>query len=271
MRKERKILLFVLLMMLPSCIMAQCGIKNTAFTSGESLSYNLYFNWKFVWVKAGTASMNVSQETYNSQKAYCTKLQLQSNKKADGMFQIRDTLCCYTTTDIAPLYYRKGAREGKRYNIDEVRYTYPGSGCKLKLSRTHTDGTKDTKEKSETECAYDMLSIFMRSRNLDFSSWSVGKTLDFTLADGKNTRPGRLKYGGKKTIKADSGVKYQCLELLYMQLSDDGKWKDLARFYVTQDANHVPIRLDLFLKFGMAKAFLTSMSGVKNEVTSTVK
>ncbi|MCD8210158.1 MAG: DUF3108 domain-containing protein, partial [Prevotella sp.] len=53
--------------------------------------------------------------------------------------------------------------------------------------------------------------------------------------------------------------------------SDDGKWKDLARFYVTQDANHVPIRLDLFLKFGMAKAFLTSMSGVKNEVTSTVK
>ena len=31
---------------------AQCGIENTAFKSGEYLSYDLYFNWKFVWVKA---------------------------------------------------------------------------------------------------------------------------------------------------------------------------------------------------------------------------
>ena len=37
---------------------AQCGIENTAFKSGEYLSYDLYFNWKFVWVKVGTASMS---------------------------------------------------------------------------------------------------------------------------------------------------------------------------------------------------------------------
>ena len=27
---------------------AQCTFRNTAFKSGERLSYNLYFNWKFV-------------------------------------------------------------------------------------------------------------------------------------------------------------------------------------------------------------------------------
>ena len=37
---------------------AQCGIENTAFKSGEFLAYDLYFNWKFVWVKVGTASMS---------------------------------------------------------------------------------------------------------------------------------------------------------------------------------------------------------------------
>ena len=30
---------------------AQCGIENTAFKSGESLTYDLYFNWKFIWMK----------------------------------------------------------------------------------------------------------------------------------------------------------------------------------------------------------------------------
>ena len=29
---------------------AQCGIENTAFKSGEYLSYDLYFNWKFIWM-----------------------------------------------------------------------------------------------------------------------------------------------------------------------------------------------------------------------------
>ena len=30
---------------------AQCEAKNDAFQSGEHVMYDLYFNWKFVWVK----------------------------------------------------------------------------------------------------------------------------------------------------------------------------------------------------------------------------
>ncbi len=29
---------------------AQCGIENTAFKSGEFLYYDLFFNWKFIWM-----------------------------------------------------------------------------------------------------------------------------------------------------------------------------------------------------------------------------
>ena len=51
----------LLLVLFTSCAMltahAQCGTENTAFKSGEFLSYDLYFNWKFVWMKVGTASM----------------------------------------------------------------------------------------------------------------------------------------------------------------------------------------------------------------------
>jgi GDPmannose 4,6-dehydratase len=35
------------------------------FKSGEFLTYNLYYNWKFVWVKAGTASMYTVQSKRN--------------------------------------------------------------------------------------------------------------------------------------------------------------------------------------------------------------
>ena len=42
-------------------------------------------------------------------------------------------------------------------------------------------------------------------------------------------------------------------------------------FYVTDDDNHVPVRLDMFLKFGSAKAFLVDMKGVRNKIEAEVK
>ena len=49
--------------------LGQCHYENTAFNGGEFLTYNLYYNWKFVWVKAGTASMSLVNSTYKGKKA----------------------------------------------------------------------------------------------------------------------------------------------------------------------------------------------------------
>ena len=103
---------------------AQCQFRNTAFKSGEFLTYNLYYNWKFVWVKAGTASMSTVQSQYRGQQAWRSSLTTRGNRRVDDLFVLRDTLLCYTSTKLEPLYFRKGAHEGKRYTVDEVFYTY---------------------------------------------------------------------------------------------------------------------------------------------------
>jgi hypothetical protein len=64
-----------------------------------------------------------------------------------------------------------------------------------------------------------------------------------------------LIYRGKKEVKADNKKKYNCLVLSYVE-KEDKKDKEIVRFYVTDDNRHVPIRLDMFLRFGSAKAFL---------------
>ena len=53
--------------------------------------------------------------------------------------------------------------------------------------------------------------------------------------------------------------------------NDDAKYREIVRFYVTDDANHIPIRLDMFLRFGSAKAFLTNLKGTRSPITSVVK
>ena len=45
---KRKIALLLLSIFMFSAASAQCTFKNTAFKGGEFLSYNLYYNWKFV-------------------------------------------------------------------------------------------------------------------------------------------------------------------------------------------------------------------------------
>ena len=221
---------------------AQCTFNNTAFKSGEFLSYNLYYNWKFVWVKAGSASMST----------------------------VRDTLLCYCSEDLAPLYFRKGAREGKHYTVDEVFYTYSGDKCNLRQHRQHNSGEHSWKKTSYDDCIYDMLNIFLRARSFNPEGWKKGHIVKIPIADGTDVINAILKYTGTTNIKADNGVKYRCLQLSYME-QEKGKYKEIVRFYVTDDQNHIPVRLDMFLRFGSAKAFLTGMKGNRNPLESVVK
>src|SRR3712207_8790205 len=70
--------------------------------------------------------MSVVQSHYGGKPAYRASLTTRGNRRVDEMFVLRDTLLCYNTLDLAPLYYRKGAREGSRYTVDEVLYSYAG-------------------------------------------------------------------------------------------------------------------------------------------------
>lgn len=251
-------------------VQAQCTFRNDAFQSGEFLSYNLYYNWKFVWVKAGSATMYTVQSRYGGKPAYRASLTTRGSRQVDNLFVLRDTLLCYSSLDMAPLYYRKGAHEGRRYTVDEIFYTYPNGNCRVRQHRQHNDGTHQWQEHTYPDCIFDMMNIFLRARSFNPESWKNGHVVPFPIADGKGRTPAQLKYRGKTTVKADNGIKYRCLQLSYLELND-GQYKEIVRFFVTDDTNHIPIRLDMFLKFGSAKAFLIGMKGIRNKVTSIVK
>lgn len=237
---------------------AQCAITNTAVRNNEFLAYNLYFNWQFVWVKAGTASMSTVETTYKGQKAFRASLITRSSSQVDKMFMMRDTLLVYASKDMVPLYYRKGAREGDRYYADEMWYTYPQGKCNVSLRHLTSHAEVWTEKHTYNECVYDMLNIFLRARNYDPKDWKKGHTIPVSIAGGDELIKAKLVFQGKSTVKADNGKKYKCLELSYIE-RDNGKDKEIVRFYVTDDTRHIPIRLDMYLRFGTAKAFLSSM------------
>ena len=150
---------------------AQCEYKNTAFKSGEVLTYNLYFNWQFIWITVGTATMEVEDATYKGKKVYKGSLITRGNKRADKYFVMRDTLLCYTTHELVPMYFRKGALEGKRYTVDQVWYTYNDGLPTLRQHYRNKDGEVRKKTYKSDECVYAMMKLFLRARSFNPKGW----------------------------------------------------------------------------------------------------
>lgn len=249
---------------------AQCSSENTAFKSGETLIYDLYFNWKFVWLKVGSASMNTTQTTYDGKQAYRTYLITKGSKKADKIFVMRDTLMAYTGLNLVPYYYVKKALEGDTYRKNEAWYSYPNGKCNVRLRYQKNNNKAEYYDYSSRYCAFDMISMLMRARSFSAEGMKVGHRINFLMADGRHCEWKSIIYRGKKKFKMEnSNTTYRCLVFSFVE-KEDGKEKDIVTFYITDDKNHLPVRLDMNLNFGTAKAFLKGARGLRNPQTAKI-
>lgn len=263
--------MFVVLMALQAATFvcnAQCVRENKAFSVGESLTFDLYFNWKFLWVKAGTATYRITSSNYQGQPALRTDLLFQGSPRLNRVFPMQDTLISYTTPQLVPLYYRKGATEGRNYTVDEVRYSYPQGKSHVQQNFLSRHGHWHKTEFTSDECNYDMLSILNVARSFDPTDYRKGQRIHFQMATGTKVEQQTLVYLGKKKFKANDDVTYRCLVFSLLDYDVKDKDKELLRFYVTDDANHLPVRIDFYLRFGTAKAYFTHGQGLRWPQTS---
>lgn len=231
--------------------------------------YDLYFNWKFVWIKAGFASLTTNATTYHSKPAFRINLLAVGSKRADFFFRMRDTLTSVIGEKLEPRYFRKGAEEGKRYTVDEAHFSYRNDLSYVQQKRTYRDGKVVETEQKDSRCINDMLSILAQARSYNPDDYTVGQRIKFPMATGKEVEEQTLIYRGMKKIAAENDTTYRCLIFSLVEFKK-GKEKEVITFYVTDDKNHLPVRLDLYLNFGSAKAFLKSVTGARHPLTSIV-
>lgn len=250
---------------------AQCVAKNDAFLPGEQVKYDLYFNWKFIWKRVGTASLTTNSATYRSRPAYRFDLLCTGSKKADFFFKMRDTLTCYVSDRLEPLYFRKAAEEGNRHTVDEAWFSYSDGLAKVKQRRTWRNPVREMQEMeySDSRCIFDMLSILSQARSYDPKDYKVGDKILFPMATGRKVEEQTLIYRGKQEVKANNDTVYRCLVFSFVEYKK-GKEKEVITFFVSDDRNHLPIRLDMYLHFGSAKAFFKSVRGNRYPLESVV-
>ena len=252
------------MVLMPAVLQAQlCEVNNTAFKAGESVRYDLYFDWGIIWKRVGYATLTTELTTYEGQSAYDIRLMAIGSKEADMLMKLRDSLQVYMTERMEPLYYKKAAEEGSHYSIDQAWYSRENGVNKVHQLRTRpgvADFTPIETDATDSRCIYDMLSIIARARNFTIEHYTDGYKTILPLATGRKMEDQTLVCLGSSTIKAKDGKKYACKGFsLYNE--QEGSKKEILRFYITDDANRLPIRIDFNLKIGSAKAYLKEVKG----------
>lgn len=256
--------LFFALLVIPR-LSAQCGMVNTAFKSGEKISYDLYFKYGILNARAGKGSLSITEANYKGERAYKTHMLLNTSGLAGSVYTVNDTLTSFVDMNVRPLLFTKEAFEGSDYSTEKQAYSYNKNTISVRAIRTW-NGKPDFDEVVTTDkCAYDYLSVLLYVRNIDFSGMKKGDRKSIHFLSGKNIVTMYVNYLGNATVKANDGKRYEVINLS-MTIFDKAfpDQREAIRASLTNDQNRIPVIIDTVLKIGSVRAVLKSVSGERH-------
>lgn len=220
----------------------------------EDLVYNGYYNWGFIWIKAGRVEFKLTESDLypDAQKLQVIGYSLPS---WDWMFSIRDTLTSiHNAKTFLPYQFSRQAHEGSYHKTFDYKFNYQDS---LIIGDVHRIGRykrKDTvKMKAET---YDMLSVAWMARNLDFDKFKKNEIVPIKILLDSEIFDLYIRYLGTDKIKADN-IKQECY--VFSPLLVEGevfKGGETMKIWVSKDDYRIPIVVETKILVGSVKGVI---------------
>jgi hypothetical protein len=238
-----------------------CGIRNIAFVSGEEINYNLYYSVIGLYLNAGSAKFTVVKEKINETPSYHVTCFGASNSRYDWIFKVRDRYESYIDTlNLQPIKFVRHIEEGtykKQENVvfNQKLNTASGAEGVYKIPN----------------CVQDVVSSIYYLRNIDFNKYNVNERIPFNLFLDNQVYNVYVKYLGKERIKTQYGtfnaIKFKPL-LLKGTIFEGG---EKMTIWVTDDPNHIPVRIESDIVVGSVKADMMSFKNLRYPLSSLVK
>jgi len=243
----------------------QCKVTNNAFSSGEKISYDLYFNYGIINARAGKGSLSVTEANYRGVNAYKTVMTLNTSGLAGNIYSVNDTLTSFVDKDLRPLLFTKEAAEGKDYSVERQAFSYQNNQITIRAVRTWNGEERFDETVTTDRCTYDYLSVLSYVRNIDYTGMKPGDSHFIQFISGRRPVQMYVNYLGKSTVKANNGKRYEVINIS-MTIRDDAftDQKEALKASITNDQNRIPVVIDTHLKMGVVRAVLKDLSGQRH-------
>lgn len=252
----------VCLFLLPVSAIAQ---ERRVFMPGEVLTYDMYFKLGMINARAGTTWLKVERGVYGEVPVLELMLYAKSSGAVKSFYPVADTLFSRMSYDLLPLSFDKAAHEGKDYSIEHTDYHYSGHEIRIHTSRLRNHKLRFDTTLVAQEPVYDMLSILYHVRTLDYQELKRTGKVSVLYLSGRQIGKMDVEYRGMESVKANDGLKYNCLKLI-LSVNDDAfeNKEETMRVYITDDMNRVPVRVETQLKRGSIRTILKEYTGLSS-------
>ncbi len=267
-----KYLLLILVSFISQLILlGQCIRENNAFSEGEIVNYEVYYNWGFIWVNAGYVEFKVKEGEFRNRPIYHLDSYGSTYKSYDWFFKVRDRYQSYVDKEtFEPLWFYQQNYEGG-YEVDNKYYF----DQQKNLAYIYTQNS-DRPFKKDTvpipQCTFDVLSLIYYSRNIDFSRLNVGETVPMKAILDTAVYDLYIRYLGKEVFTTRDDKKYKCIK--FSALLVEGtmfKGGEDMFVWVTDDKNRIPVMVEAKILVGSVKAYLRNIQGNRNPIDALLK
>lgn len=238
-----------------------CGIRNISFNVGEEVSFTVYYAVAGIYVNAGTATFTSILETMNNRPVYHITGEGKTNSSYDWIYKVRDKYETYIdTATMQPLKFIRNVNEGGYKKYQNITFN------KSANTAIATDGVFKV-----PECVQDVVSSMYYARNVDFSKLRPDDRIPFSMFLDNQVYDMYIRYVGKEVIKTRYG-KFNALKikplLLKGSIFDGG---ENMTVWVTDDANHIPVRVESPLVVGKIKIDMMSHDNLRHPLSSLIR
>jgi hypothetical protein len=265
--------IFVSLIMLSwgLSIQAQCFENSHAFSPGEKVIYNAYYNWGFVWINAGKVTFSVNDTSWNEKPAFHFKGYGATYRAYDIFFRVRDSFDVWVDPySLKPFEFHRRTNEGS-YSA-HYHYLFDDENRQIKTSISKEGDAYRDSIITWPKCSFDLLSMVYQARNIDFSSYSVNDKIPISMIVDGEVYNLYIRYLGKETIKDRSGRKFRCLKfsplLVEGTIFEEG---EKMAVWVTDDKNKIPIIVEAKILVGSVKAVFVEAKGLEHPIAAEIK
>jgi Protein of unknown function (DUF3108) len=234
------------------------GVQKRAFQPKEKLSYNVYYNVIGIYVKAGTATFTTSSERIQDEDVFHVVGEGSTNPRYDWIFKVRDRYESYfSTTDLKPVKFVRNINEGTYKKHEEITFNH----------QTNTAITKNGVYQVP-ENVQDVISLMYYMRNINYNQNKAGDKIPFTMFLDDKVYSLYIHYMGKETVKTRYG-KFKAIKLKPLFLKGSVfEGGEKMTIWVTDDANHIPVRVESPIVVGKVKMDLMHYENLKHLITA---
>jgi len=223
--------------------------------SGEVLRYRIHYGI----LNAGFATLTTQNVDYKGQPHFHVKGEGNSSGAVSIFFKVNDIYESYINSQTGkPSYYIRNVREGKYRRNFASTFNHHNHSVSL-----HDRIKGDTKTFDIPNDIQDMISAFYYLRNLSSNELKVGSQVHMNIWIDDEIYPFLLKVVGTEVIKTPFG-KINTLKIIPSVMSGRVfKDKEGVTMWISNDQNHIPIRIQAELVVGSLKADLQQYSNTK--------